>query len=651
MAQPRIPFETPNSNPNWVYGNNAAPTMQPAGRDILSRPNHIFGGGDTVRGPTVTDAEFRNAKPIGPTTIKDISSPYGKYGEAATKAGAKVGAALDKAGSAVHTVANTPGVQLAGRVLSAADMAHQGLRSIDGFESGDNVTGGYHGARAAIALGAGMGNPLAMAAGGGLAAGDMLYDYGLSDDTKGSIGSGVNKLVRGAGRMIGQDWGVDPVQGDAAVFGGSAAPAGPSRNTPTVAQNPLRVQERNAGIANPGATPVQGAELRFGGASPAGTFGGGYTDMGGGIAGKGSGSRGQANDFTNIGANGQATAMSQVDSRTPDQIANGERIKAQTAATVAAAGGLGNLQRQNAMMAANIRDGVDPHQGFNGPTASIINTGLRGNMRVNDQGGNSVVDTVKELRSAGIKVSHNTLRQIMQGDAQMKTNAASNAAQLAANANSVDAQREQAQLSHGATMYGHDINAANNRATIKSQMYKAMIDQGNKDREFGLQLTQEERATRTEGDKRIGDLAKSYATGPNGEVNAAKENEYVTGAHSLLGNAIAAAEKRGDMATARELQKTGIGALDSRDVQQHVARLRMRDVSRGAHGIAPWSGSHVEGSPDGYDVREVKRGMLFDTATLNNGSTVPSLAINGMNPFSPTTTVYDSIGGRKLRQE
>ncbi len=598
MAQPRIPFETPNSNPNWVYGNNAAPTMQPAGRDILSRPNHIFGGGDTVRGPTVTDAEFRNAKPIGPATLKDVSSPYGKYGDAAVKAGAKVSGALDKAGSAVRTVANNPGVQTVGKILSVVDAADQGLKSVDGFQGGDYVSGGYHGARSAIAVAGGMGNPLAMAAGGGLAAGDLLYDHGLSDDTKNSIGSGLNKLVHGAGQVVGQKWGVDPALGDTAAYGGSAAPAGPSRNTPTVAQNPLRVQERNAGIANPGATPVQGAELRFGGASPAGTFGGGYTDMGGGIAGKGSGSRGQANDFTNIGANGQATAMSQVDSRTPDQIANGERIKAQTAATVAAAGGLGNLQRQNAMMAANIRDGVDPHQGFNGPTASIINTGLRGNMRVNDQGGNSVVDTVKELRSAGIKVSHNTLRQIMQGDAQMKTNAASNAAQLAANANSVDAQREQAQLSHGATMYGHDINAANNRATIKSQMYKAMIDQGNKDREFGLQLTQEERATRTEGDKRIGDLAKSYATGPNGEVNAAKENEYVTGAHSLLGNAIAAAEKRGDMATARELQKTGIGALDSRDVQQHVARLRMRDVSRGAHGIAPWSGSHVEGWPE-----------------------------------------------------
>jgi hypothetical protein len=74
---------------------------------------------------------------------------------------------------------------------------------------------------------------------------------------------------------------------------------------------------------------------RFGRLSPEGTFGDGYTDMGGGIAGRGKGLRGQFNDFTNIGVNGQPTALSQGDSRTPDQIANAARINAETAKFVA----------------------------------------------------------------------------------------------------------------------------------------------------------------------------------------------------------------------------------------------------------------------------------------------------------------------------
>ena len=77
----------------------------------------------------------------------------------------------------------------------------------------------------------------------------------------------------------------------------------------------------------PGAS---GESLRgaLGNFSPSGTFDKGYTDIGGGIARNG-------NAYTNIGANGQATAMSQGDSRTPDQIANAARINADTARFVA----------------------------------------------------------------------------------------------------------------------------------------------------------------------------------------------------------------------------------------------------------------------------------------------------------------------------
>lgn len=176
----------------------------------------------------------------------------------------------------------------------------------------------------------------------------------------------------------------------------------------------------------PGAS---GESLRgaFGDYSPAGTFGGGYTDIGGGIARNGSA-------YTNIGANGLPTAMSGRDTRTPDQIANGERIKAETARVVAEAGGLGNLQRQNALAAANLRDQNSGAMNFGGMTA--LGTGMRGNMRVSDSAGSdrdtgSMADMV---RRSGVRMTPATLRQAMQGDIQLRVNAESNETSRANNA-------------------------------------------------------------------------------------------------------------------------------------------------------------------------------------------------------------------------
>jgi hypothetical protein len=146
----------------------------------------------------------------------------------------------------------------------------------------------------------------------------------------GKISAGVNSAARSA-HAVDQGFALGNLK-DAYAQKPQAITAVPAtaKPTPPIAPSPDQRVARN----RPGASgeSLKGA---YGDFSPAGTFGDGYTDMGGGIAGKGSGSRGQFNDFTNIGVNGQPVPMSTRDSRTPDQIANAARINADTAKFVA----------------------------------------------------------------------------------------------------------------------------------------------------------------------------------------------------------------------------------------------------------------------------------------------------------------------------
>lgn len=106
--------------------------------------------------------------------------------------------------------------------------------------------------------------------------------------------------------------------------------AAPAATTPIVPAN-----QRTRSLRDGGATPGE-TRGTFGDLSPVGTFAQGQTDLGGGIAGSGPlNSRGKFTEYTNIGVGGQPTALSQGDSRTPDQIANAARINAETAKFVA----------------------------------------------------------------------------------------------------------------------------------------------------------------------------------------------------------------------------------------------------------------------------------------------------------------------------
>ena len=435
----------------------------------------------------------------------------------------------------------------------------------------------------------------------------------------------------------------------------AAIPASPDGGIPLGSQNPLRMLERNAGIASPGSAPLtQAPKLKFGEASAPNTFGNGYTDMGGGIGGKGSGSRGQPNDFTNIGADGKPTALSQGDSRTPDQIANGEKIKAQTAATVAAAGGLGNLQRQNSLMAANIRDGVDPHRGFNGPQVSIMQ-----NTSGSGRGKDDLASLVKSLKGSGIKVSHNTLRSIIaaqsqQQAAQIQANASmyghdsTSRTQLATNANTVAAQREGNQLQADTAKYGHDLTAQSNRIRNAFEQKKFSIEQGWKQVDHNRAMGNDTRQAREHGEKMFNESVGRMFPGQEGAADAAA---FTKAAHHTIANHVNNLRKSGSPEAMAKAQELEANPWSSEMMSRLAQGYQVRKTSAANHGNwgTPGSGKHVE-SDDLFSytadpTRKTDKGMFDNEVPLRNGGTISENAASG------TSAIKNAFGYGQRTQD
>jgi hypothetical protein len=408
------------------------------------------GATNAAAGASQTAAEANNPRQSG---SQPASQPRGGAGTVPPTA---VGTPTSLAGKAGQFLASdSGGAALAAGAQALAEVPN--LRKVFGSDQTTNLdksTQLYEGiARTAnVGASAALGTKLGMMAGTPLAP----FTGGLSIPVLGALGGvggglygnyATNKAIEAGRALVGTDT-ASPAE---------RIPTSAPAAQPTLRQDPLRVQEARNSIVDPGRAsvpmPAGPKQLRFGMESPAGTFAEGYTDMGKGIARKG-------NEYTNIGANGQPTAVSGTDSRTPDQIANGDRIRAETAKTVAEAGGLSNLIRNNNNLRAQIMD-RDVMGG-----SGIMGSGMRGNMRINDNGGGSIADKVKELKSAGIKVSHNTLRQMMQSDTQLRTNAATNATSRATNAATNATSRANNQDTN-------DTSRANNQDTTAASRYGA----------------------------------------------------------------------------------------------------------------------------------------------------------------------------------
>lgn len=423
-----------------------------------------------------------------------------------------------------------------------------------------------------------------------------------------------------------------------------AAPTTPTLRAPT-AFTPGQTTRGERDRPGASGETLRGA---FGNFSPAGTFADGFTDMGGGIARNGS-------SFTNIGANGLPTAMSGRDTRTPDQIANGERIKAETARVVAEAGGLGNLQRQNALTAANLRDQNSGAMNFGGMTA--LGTGMRGNMRVSDSAGSdrdtgSMADMV---RRSGVRMTPATLRQAMQGDIQLRVNAESNETSRANNAASNAASLRTATMTNETSRTNNQdsnrTSEANNLRSNATQLETAALPA-----RLQLQAGQQKRAAVSEalrlsgGDQAAAaqalsaagytDVAKDLADQASAEQAAAKGavefNRNLTAASSVVtddkGNEVVSPARQAVNASALRQMVSNYDQLTPREKvaaeaqyrpalnilngmndrredtlfkkfgwDQAPAHTTLPDGLRGAHleAVGPWEGMMTSGAERG----------------------------------------------------
>lgn len=559
---------------------------QPSSGNLQARPNFTMPkGGATAMG--VSDAEFRNARPIGgdPQTIKPVTAPTSNVTtvgglKAQQGIAGKAGYLAGRAGA----LANSPGGRVVGKLAGAAGVVSNfNDYKLDDPEVDSSATGTFNALKQGDFAGAGRSL--------GKGAIEAGMDLGSFAANTADVFVPGQPFSQGYNRLLKSQFGdqlVDRTQ--------PKAPAGPTKGATTPL--PFGAPDPNQRVARnlPGASgeSLKGA---YGAYSPAGTFDKSYTDLGGGIAGKGSGSRGQFNDFTNIGANGQPTAMSQGDSRTPDQIANAARINADTARFVAQR----DQERQG-----------DPYQNALRAAAGQIGIPL-------DQ-------MTPRTMAAAVQMANAQTQAQVQGQGN--------------------------RLQHDAAMFGHNISAANNRATVSATMYKAQRDQLNADRTHELAQSTHDLAQQKAGDDRVGEAAKKYAAGPDGKVDPDKERAYLNSTDALLGNAIKAATDRGDHKLAEQLTRQGRAGVDSQIAQQHTARLKSAQIASGAHGWTPWSGTHIKSDdPTDYDIVGEDKGLLWNTTRLKGGSSVPSWNYKGgLNPFAAGTTEFDSIGGHKLRQ-
>lgn len=277
----------------------------------------------------------------------------------------------------------------------------------------------------------------------------------------------------------------------------------------------------------------------------------------------------------------------------------------------------------NAIMAANIRDGVDPYRG----TSRGQNTG------------DPAMQQMEALATSpvGTPGRNGAIRALiaMKGD---------------------QTARRGQDMTYDESMTGARATMESNRARLRQEFDK---DQ----RDFKMRSEDQAFKQRGDADKNLtAELEAQFTTrGKDGasevDRNAVAEHKAAITAH--LGGLIAAAEKRGDAATVEALRSQGAAALGKGEVQKLVSQLEAKKRIAASHGNMPWSGTFVDSAdPSGYDVTGIKKGITQDQYTFRNGSTAPTRVLDysqGGSNFLPNgltdtrTTRFDNI--KSLRQE
>ena len=289
-----------------------------------------------------------------------------------------------------------------------------------------------------------------------------------------------------------------------------------------------------------------------------------------------------------------------------------------------------------------------------------MSSGMRGNMRIRDGEGKSVADMVKELKSAGIKVSHSTLRQILQGDTQMRTNAATNATQMATNANTVAAQREAALLRDSTDRRGQDITHEGHLLTNQAARSRLQYDMAKDQRDYATtrsdKTIEHNRNAREDAYKR----AERYlpVDPKTGKVDEAQKGQFLQFADNYVSgtvNRLRNSKDPRDHAMAEKLAQQGIASMDDDAWNLVNSAWGLRNKQMASAGPF-WGQSSANGSlnPHDYIPNGVDKSGMIDRVRNNAGDIAASRLKNPdgslISPFSQSTASYDRVLQEARRQ-
>lgn len=224
-----------------------------------------------------------------------------------------------------------------------------------------------------------------------------------------------------------------------------------------------------------------------------------------------------------------------------------------------------------------------------------------------------------------------------------------------------DAANFGAEQTAGAQRYGADArlrgdivqagaSRANAMTNAQLSLRKDAMDRGERDRTFTA-------GRNDEAYKRQEDMLKGMASGPDGKVDNAKLAELRGQTNAFLGEAISAARKRGDTATAAKLEQEGPSAVGAQELRQYLAAQKLDSIAQQSNGRLPWNGDYrATDNPGGRTIVGMDKGLLWDQAKMSDGTRVPANslrysgggAFSGLNPWSVPTDEFNSLDPKGL---
>lgn len=573
------------------------------GRSLVPIP----GTGDNGYRPNFTTG----SQPAAPAPYTRSPEAFGRDAANRVKA---IGAGLGK-------IYNLPPVPFVQKGISAAAALSNANDAVNSAQTG-NYAGALDSGLSSAANAAGA-FALRGAGGAGLAytaghyAGGKLYDR-MSPETQDSIGSAINTGVRGFGKLIGQDFGVEPPQANTPQApANDARPAiNPVAPTATFSAGDATMPGQDPGrftlpsapaLRDPPGVPLSGAPGVF------------------------KSVQGGKTSYSNVpGDQAAGPGVSVVPGMSRDQIdraltnPNGSRW----------------TEADNAIMAANQRDGVDPYRGTSRGAAS--NEGNQGP---------TVDPQMLRLAQSPLGTPGRAFAQKQVGDMQAQAATLRGQQMVSADNRLVHTMQNQTALrgqdiTERDNLRNNTTSLTNSAATNKLGVFNAQREQGNSDRTFkagrddaGFTHSQTEIATRAKAQDDLHKEIAGYLPSLDGKPDLDGAARYSVAMNADLDTKMrslaqdAKAGKAGAAAALQDLQTNGAAALGTTYKRNFINGMKAKDLadqySSGA--LNPFGGRAVISDAPVTSLRKTGDGFLGfgGEYTSNRGDKIPARAVEG----------------------